>query len=567
MMRKLFYILFIILALSFVMSCGRSVDKRLVLADTLMWTNPDSSLTILNAIYRDSLQGEENLAYHALLLTQAQFRCNIPLTSDTLISKAVDYYSDNHNREHYTRALLYKGGAYEDMGNPVEAIKWYKQAEDNADSTDYRNLAQINMRMGIIYYNNLIDKSSCISKFDMANHYYSCLNDKNNIMISMGFLGSLYRNLDNDKAISLLNNASKIAIELNDSSDLFWYKELLSRTFFLVGDYEKSKQIAVEAIADGGDYVHEDTYFNAALAYAKLGASDSARYYFPDDNYEDYYHLAIAALTKGSIAEAEGDLQQALIENHRYEAFSDSAQMDSVKMATLLNESITAKHNSDKHKKQSGLMKKYVLYAIIISSVIIISIVLFFIFKKRQLNKLIISLQGQKVDLHNDLIEIIDQKSSYYAKLKENKDLTDEKIKEIRNKEIECNALRKLVRGHVDMMKKLVESSEHDSPRVFNDTFKMIVKDNFEQSQIEAFVNFANQNFNNVINKSLELNPNLNLKEQFVIALMAAGFDYKEISLLTGYTANFVGEKRIRIQKKLGLECKLIDFINKVKGN
>ena len=46
------------------MSCSRGVDKRLVLADTLMWTRPDSSLAILEAINRDSLQGEENLAYY-----------------------------------------------------------------------------------------------------------------------------------------------------------------------------------------------------------------------------------------------------------------------------------------------------------------------------------------------------------------------------------------------------------------------------------------------------------------------------------------------------------------------
>ncbi|MBQ5409274.1 MAG: tetratricopeptide repeat protein, partial [Muribaculaceae bacterium] len=61
-MRKLLYILISILILSFVMSCGRSADRRLVLADTLMWTNPDSSLIILQGINRDSLQGDENKA-------------------------------------------------------------------------------------------------------------------------------------------------------------------------------------------------------------------------------------------------------------------------------------------------------------------------------------------------------------------------------------------------------------------------------------------------------------------------------------------------------------------------
>ena len=86
-MKRLVYIFFVFVALSAAVGCSRSVDKRLVLADTLMWTNPDSSLAILNTINRDSLQGDENHAYYALLLTQAQFRCNIPLKSDTLISR------------------------------------------------------------------------------------------------------------------------------------------------------------------------------------------------------------------------------------------------------------------------------------------------------------------------------------------------------------------------------------------------------------------------------------------------------------------------------------------------
>ena len=123
-MRRLLYILLTAVALTLVMGCSRSVDKRLVLADTLMWTAPDSSLKILTAINRDLLQDKENLAYHALLLTQAQFRCNGNCDSDTLINLAISHYSDNHNREHYTRTLMYKGAFDELHDNPVEAIKW-----------------------------------------------------------------------------------------------------------------------------------------------------------------------------------------------------------------------------------------------------------------------------------------------------------------------------------------------------------------------------------------------------------------------------------------------------------
>ena len=160
------------------MSCGRSVDKRLVLADTLMWTNPDSSLAILEKIDSKSLKGKENQAYYALLLTQSQFRVDFDIPSDSLINFAVDHYRNSNNREHLTRALLYKGAYYEVHDNPVEAIKWYKQAEDNSDTTDYRNLAQINMRMGMLYFNNYATNNLDLNKFKMAAHYYELLGDK-----------------------------------------------------------------------------------------------------------------------------------------------------------------------------------------------------------------------------------------------------------------------------------------------------------------------------------------------------------------------------------------------------
>ena len=98
-MRKCFYILISLSLLAAVVGCGRGVDRRLVLADTLMWIAPDSSLAILSTINRDSLQGDENQAYYALLLTQAQFRCNGKCTTETLINSALEYYKDNHNRE------------------------------------------------------------------------------------------------------------------------------------------------------------------------------------------------------------------------------------------------------------------------------------------------------------------------------------------------------------------------------------------------------------------------------------------------------------------------------------
>ena len=199
-MKKLLYISVLAVLLSAAISCSRSVDKRLVLADTLMWTNPDSSLAILSAINRDSLQGDENQAYYALLFTQAQFRCNGNCTSDTLINSALNHYNDNHNQEHHTRALLYKGAFCEFHDNPIEAMKWYKQAEDNADSTDYRNLAQINMRMAVLYYKNYASNNIDLEKFKRALFFYDKLHDKRMTALCHSYLGNLYRINDQQKA-------------------------------------------------------------------------------------------------------------------------------------------------------------------------------------------------------------------------------------------------------------------------------------------------------------------------------------------------------------------------------
>ena len=67
---------------------------------------------------------------------------------------------------------MYKGAFDEVHDNPVEAIKWYKRAEDNADTTDYRNLAQINLRMGKLYYDNYASNNLDLEKFKKAYKYY-----------------------------------------------------------------------------------------------------------------------------------------------------------------------------------------------------------------------------------------------------------------------------------------------------------------------------------------------------------------------------------------------------------
>ena len=267
-MKKLLYISLLAILLSAAMSCGRSVDKRLVLADTLMWTRPDSSLTILESINRDSLQGEENLAYHALLLTQAQFRCNGNCTSDSLINIALDYYSDNHNRELYTRSLLYKGSFYEVHDNPIEAIKCYKQAEDNADSTDYRNLAQINFRMGMLYFKNYASNNLDLNKFKMAAHYYEIVRDKKMTMAALEYCGNVLRITDINEARKCYDKALSTARELKDTTSIYSIDVNYALMYIEDSLYSHAKKYILDAFRLNNRFEENSNNYMLSLIYA-----------------------------------------------------------------------------------------------------------------------------------------------------------------------------------------------------------------------------------------------------------------------------------------------------------
>ncbi|MDE6265274.1 MAG: hypothetical protein K2M11_09055, partial [Paramuribaculum sp.] len=87
-------ILYICLLAAVFTACGgrRDVERRLDEADAVMNCEPDSALTLLEAMCCDSLVGGQRARY-ALLLTKATDKCYKPVEDDSLISFAAEYYA------------------------------------------------------------------------------------------------------------------------------------------------------------------------------------------------------------------------------------------------------------------------------------------------------------------------------------------------------------------------------------------------------------------------------------------------------------------------------------------
>ena len=418
-MRKLLYILFIVLALSFVMSCGRSVDKRLVLADTLMWTRPDSSLAILEAINRDSLQGEENLAYHALLLTQAQFRVDYDISSDSLISIAIDHYCDNHNREHYTRSLLYKGAYYEVQNNPVEAIKWYKKAEGNADNTDYRNLAQINLRLGNLYYNNFASNNLDLEKNKEALFYYEKLNDKKMILVSLLNTANSLRATESKSAKDFYNRAELLAQELTDSNHL--YLVYINHSVLCQKDslFNEAKDYSIKAWNISGKFKENSDYYILGDIYARLGCLDSAEYYLklPVVNENTAYDNVVRYKCMMDIEQSKNNLAEYNRLNKLYEHIVDSLEHNKNKYLLLKEESKFDKSDSLNKKAKISILKNWVTWIAVALCTIFIIFTVLYLVKKHNTKKLIEELRNEHISKYNSLREDIDKLDNSFSSL------------------------------------------------------------------------------------------------------------------------------------------------------
>ncbi len=412
-MKKLLYISLLAILLSAAISCSLSVDKRLVLADTLMWTNPDSSLAILSAINRDSLKGEENLAYHSLLLTQARFRVDYhDYPSDSLINTALDYFSDNHNREHYTRSLLYKGAFCEFHDNPIEAMKWYKQAEDNADSTDYRNLAQINMRMGMLYYNNYASNNLDLEKFKKAEYYYKKLRDKRMTMVATSYVANLYRITNSDTSKLLYNQVQALAIELRDSIQLYDCITSKALMYLVDSSYIDAKRCMLKALSLPNINIRNSHYFILSEAYANLGFVDSAEYYFNKVDLKtcNSYDSVMLYRALKEIALAKKDFANATQYEKKYLNLTDSLDHNKEKYALSKFESdFDTDRIAAKGKKVNSLNKT-----------IIILVALFLVFALVTVALIIVISRKKRKDKQQMIDELKEENFGNYEELRSN---------------------------------------------------------------------------------------------------------------------------------------------------
>ena len=145
-MKKILFIVSIIVF----SCCERATPSSLHSAEALIGSHPDSALTLLRSIDRNSLRTPEEEAKYALLMSAALDKNYIDIQSDSLILKAVNYYSKHGDHADKMLSWYYHGICLKNAGQLIPAMIAFEKAEGEAVPLEDW------LYLGLIYRNKAI---------------------------------------------------------------------------------------------------------------------------------------------------------------------------------------------------------------------------------------------------------------------------------------------------------------------------------------------------------------------------------------------------------------------------
>ena len=521
-------------------------DERLLAADSVLRSNdPDSALRLLTRIDGRLLSNAGDRAYHALLLTQAQYRCYVDITSDSTIDVALDYYKRHDDeQEKLTRAYIYKGAVTEVLRDPEAAITYYKQACSTAATDDHFNLGYATMRIASLYRDYLAADSQYISLFKKALFHFEQVPDSFYIATCLSYIGNCYSAKEEfDSALVYLERADSLtkALHLTDI-------EITNQVYLAdlkmfsdnVHEIEEAKAIALLVLEneccppDQLDHL----YLIAAYTLAKLNKADSANHYLS---------LADKAnLTEGSkvlyysclaeVARCHGDINQYQYHYKLADNLTDSLitneqqrQLRDVE-AKYDNEALRYKALQYKTKWQLLLMGSLLAVSLLTIALLVIS-------RKSVLRK-------RQIAANEDTIERLQNDASQLkSQLAENHAMSE--------------GLKATIRNQIDTFTQLVElhyTQFTHRPKKFDELFQRVYDANQPDLSFWAGIrNYADSTCNGIITRTLEKFPTVTENDARFMSLCCCGLPTTVIMVCMGYKdVHSVYNKKRRIEVKLG---------------
>ena len=597
-MRKIthyiLYILIAFVALLNIQCSGNGKEKtplpELVHAESVMFDHPDSALHILEAMPMPSARRDkENHALWCLLLTQAQYKQVMKISSDSLVRIAYDYYKPTNNARRKAMSALYMGGVNYNLGNIEESIRFYLEAKTEMEKTNDYKLGYLVMSgLGRIYlYRNLIEYA-----FEACQSAYNYSVKDSNLryqMVSLQYLARCYCLLNNlDKAEQIYEQSAELALELKNNDFYAVVQQELALVYIAQKRFYESLEV-VQTLQPSSQ-----TYLLRGQIYLCLSKADSALYYLKKSLRTDNVY------TKRSVYKTLYQLSCDSEFNIYMKEFCDSLLFytDSVMSLDKGKEIIAYKEKYDHQKliteqqrlKLEKADAQRMIFIITICLIVVIAVVAYLyqkrlVRKETTIRKQSEQLQAYMLQLHEYETRLM-QNNRYMEELKEqlsgqemNSDELHEYREQIDSLQVENGRLSEKInslqhhindysskldkaRREADKFRNLSEENLYLKQRervladyvVDNDR---LVKELRERCRIlkdrewEILEQMCESTYSNFVSRLQGVCPTLTKQELHLCLLIKLRFNNAQMSEIFGVNTTSVSQKKFRLKKHL----------------
>lgn len=257
------------------LSCSHHEGQRLLDAEQLMESHPDSALSILESISFSSLKSEQDQALYGLLLTQALDKNHLSLTNDSLITISVNYYKLRGDALKQILSNYYQGRVSYHSDNMQSAVVSFIKAKEIAESNGYDFWAGMACRGISDIYNGTYNAAEEL-KFATEEHDFIQQSGKQPYLnYSIYDLGRAMRN--NGKLTESLNISEQLqdsAIKYNDSYLYNCALQLKAYNMMDMNKFNDSYELLYEICS--GDFAETTDTLYLCNALFELGRTNEA---------------------------------------------------------------------------------------------------------------------------------------------------------------------------------------------------------------------------------------------------------------------------------------------------
>lgn len=313
-------------------------STMLAQADSLLTSQPDSALRILQSIPTEDLKTEADIACHALLLTQARDKNYIAQTDDSLIRIAVQYYDAHKHDDMQARAYYCWGSVYRDRNEQAAATEKYLLAIPFAEKANNQHLlGRIYNNAAFLYFlQKLYEKAD--SAYRQTELIGSRLGDIGLHAEALLMQGRIkIKQKDYAPAEKKLLQAQSISNEHGQKRLRAEIANTMSNFYSLVKDAAKALQYAKQYLALQEDTVHcHKAFYTLGESFFRVGQYDSASYYLHKSlGTRSHGIKADAYMRLADIAQAQGNTAFSLKMERLHSTYKDSVAQSSQQAKVL----------------------------------------------------------------------------------------------------------------------------------------------------------------------------------------------------------------------------------------